>query len=271
MQNFLRQYGGHATPGDTATIVEGLRTSLGMQNVTVHGVSPDTHFAQVMVEADYRMKLIGIGLERPPVKMASYVDRATPSQVSQNAMQRWFFVPDYQCVRVTEDKLGMQLVGEAVKLVGEDEVVSSDGQRRAVSRGNMASQAFVTGFTKSYPQLAAKSPVYAQLRNLIDISVAAAFIKQQGYYAKADWKMPIFGSEEKFKVQTYQTPTHVETTVASVWKRNHLMTPVGGGVSMEAHKALDEKNLLADEKGETAKTRDGIKLKDLAAGQWWWD
>ena len=58
-----------------------------------------------MVEADYRMKLIGIGLEKPPVKLVSYVDRAKPSDVSRNAMQRWFFVPDYKCVRESDDKL----------------------------------------------------------------------------------------------------------------------------------------------------------------------
>ena len=108
-----------------------MRNSLGYQNVTVNGVSPKTHFAQVMVEADYRMKLIGIGLERPPVRMVSYVDRAKPSEVSRNALQRWFFVPDYQCVRESDDKLAMELVGDGVKLVGEDEVVMANGERRA--------------------------------------------------------------------------------------------------------------------------------------------
>jgi len=55
-----------------------------------------THFAAVLVEADYRMKLIGIGLERPPVRLVSYVDRASPSQISRNALVRWFFTPDYE-------------------------------------------------------------------------------------------------------------------------------------------------------------------------------
>ena len=92
---------------------------------------PRRDFAQVMVEADYRMKLIGIGLERPPVKLVSYVDRAKPSDVSRNALQRWFFVPDYQCVRESDDKLAMELVGDGVKLVGEDELVTAGGQRQA--------------------------------------------------------------------------------------------------------------------------------------------
>ena len=77
-----------------------------MQMITVGGVSAKTHFAQVLVEADYRMKLIGIGLEQPPVRLKSYVARANPSQVGRNALQRWYFVPDYQCVRVSEDCTG---------------------------------------------------------------------------------------------------------------------------------------------------------------------
>ena len=75
-----------------------------------------------MVEADYRMKLIGIGLEKPPIRMVSYVDRANPAAVSRNAMQRWYFMPDYQCVRTADDGKAMELVGDGVKLVGENEV-----------------------------------------------------------------------------------------------------------------------------------------------------
>ncbi|HEY4759730.1 MAG TPA: DUF1598 domain-containing protein, partial [Thermoguttaceae bacterium] len=161
MQQFLNSIGSTIRPGlTTAYIINGLRTNLGMHRISVDGVSPKTHFAQVMVEADYRMKLIGIGLERPPVRLASYVYLANPSEVGRNALQRWFFTPDYQCVRVSNDQLAMELVGEGVKLVGENELVSSAGQRQISGGFNKASQAFVTGFTKLYPELAARSPIY---------------------------------------------------------------------------------------------------------------
>ena len=143
MQEFLRRIGSTATPNDTQFIVDGLQTSLGLQTVSVNGVSPKTHFALVLVEADYRMKLIGIGLEKPPVRMISYVDRASPAAVSRNAMQRWFFTPDYECVRTGDEGMAMELVGDGVKLVGENELVSSGGQRHAAGKADRASQAFV--------------------------------------------------------------------------------------------------------------------------------
>ena len=253
-------------------VASGIRTSVGLQNVSVMGVSPETHFAQVMVEADYRMKLIGIGLERPPIRLLSYVDRASPADVAADAMQRWYFVPDYECVRATDDGLAMEMVGNGVKLIGADEVVGADGQRHQASRANQASKAFVTSFTKNYPLLADRSPVFAELRNLIDLAVVAAHIQQEDYYAKADWKMELFGDEEAFAVETYSIPETVETAVNVLWRRGgrQLMTPFGGGVEIRATRALDSDNLMADDQGKVAKAREAVQL-ELAEGQWWWD
>jgi hypothetical protein len=238
--------------------------------VSIHGISPKTHFAQVMVEADYRMKLIGIGLERPPIRLVSYVERANPSEVSRNALERWFFVPDYQCVRTGADGLAMELVGDGVKLVGEQEVVTSGGQRQAAARMNRASQAFVANFTKQYGELAERSPVFAQLRNLIDLAVAAAFVQQEDYYGKAHWRMELFGHETKFAVETYNAPKQAATAVNALWKGNKLMTPVGGGVNIDAVQAIGADKRLSDDKGKVAKTRNETNLNP-AKGRWWWD
>ena len=274
MQRFLRTSGSTFAMGQqqnvAAYMVNGLRTSLGMQEVSIRGVSPDTHFAQVLVEADYRMKLIGIGLEQPPIRMVSFVDRVSPAAVSRNALFRWYFVPDYNCVRQSEDGLAVELVGDGVKLVGENELVASSGQRRVVSRSSGASQMFTTSFTKKYAELAEHSPVYAELRNLIDLVVAAACIQENDYYGKAGWSLELFGDESAFSVNTYSAPKQVESTVAAIWKGSRLMTPIGGGVQIQPLMALEPENLLADENGKVTELREGARV-ELADGQWWWD
>jgi len=242
-----------------------------MQIITVGGISPKTHFAQVMVEADYRMKLIGIGLEVPPVHLTSYAERANPSQVSGNALQRWYFVPNYQCVRVSEDALAMELVGDGVKLVGEDEVVNKDGTRAKARRVNRASDSFVKAFTKVYPKLAEQAPVYAQLRNCIDLAVAAAFIQNQDYYDLAKWKPDVFGDEKAFAVETLNPPQQVESAVNGFWKGNTLAMPIGGGVQMRPTEAVSPTNLLEDEDAKVQEARTAIDLSKLAPDQWWWD
>lgn len=258
-------------PGEDQFIVNGLRDRLGMQVITVGGISPKTHFAQVMVEADYRMKLIGIGLEIPPVRLTSYAERANPSQVASNALQRWYFVPNYQCVRVSEDSLAMELVGEGVRLVGEDEAVSSDGKRHTAAKGNRASDSFVKAFTKIYPRLAERAPIYAQLRNCIDLAVAAAFIQHQDYYQLANWKPTTFNDEKAYAVEKLNPPQQVETAVNSLWKGNTLMTPMGGGVQMRPTEAIDPSNMLEDKDAKVQEARAALDLSKLKADQWWWD
>ncbi len=274
MQRFLRSAGSQFAVGQeqavAAYVLNGLQTALGMQNVSINGVPPDTHFAQVLVEADYRMKLIGIGLEQPPIRMVSFVDRVNPAAVSRNALFRWYFVPDYQCVRQSKDGLAMELVGDGVKLVGEDELVTAGGQRQATSRSGGASKMFTTSFTQKYPELAALSPVYAELRNLIDLVVAAAYMQEQDIYGRTGWRMELFGNEGAFSVQTYSAPKQVESTVAAIWKGRRLMTPIGGGVQIEAAMALAPENVLGDEKGKVGALRQESTVQ-LAEGQWWWD
>jgi Protein of unknown function (DUF1598) len=276
MHEFLREIGGRIgdprqNPGQDQFIASGLRDRLGMQIITVGGISPKTHFAQVMVEADYRMKLIGIGLETPPVRLQSYVDRAQPSQVASNALQRWYFVPNYQCVKVSEDSMAMQLVGEGVKLVGEDEAVSKDGSRAKSARYNRASDQFVKAFTKIYPKLAEQAPVYSQLRNCIDLAVASAFIQSQDYYDLAKWTPAVLGDEKAFATETLNPPQQVESAVNSIWKGATLVTPVGGGVQIRPTEAVDATNLLQDDGAKVRDARAGIDLKKLAPDQWWWD
>ncbi|MGO9115344.1 MAG: DUF1598 domain-containing protein [Thermoguttaceae bacterium] len=273
MQRFLRSVGSNADPRDaqrTQFIVEGLQSNLGLQRVTVNGVSAKTHFAVVMVEADYRMKLIGIGLERPPVKLVSWVDRANAAQISRNALARWFFTPDYQCVRTSTDGTAMELVGDGVKVVGEDEMVASSGQRTAVGHGNKASHDFVQAFTKVYSELADRSPVYAELRNLIDLSVMAAYIQQHDFYGKANWKMEVLGDENTITTETSNAPKQVATAVNAIWKGFQLLTPVGGGVEINPLMALAPEKILDDKDYKVAEVRKKVKI-ELAKGRWWWD
>ncbi len=47
---------------------------MGQQDVVVDGVDPHTRVAQVLVEADYRMKLVGMGLEEGVLGVPSYLE-----------------------------------------------------------------------------------------------------------------------------------------------------------------------------------------------------
>ncbi len=271
MQQFLSGMGRQIHPNDEQIIVEGLRESLGLQVITLGGIPASTHFAQVMVEADYRMKLIGIGLEQPPVRMKSYLSQASFASIARNAMCRWWFVPDYQHIKVSDDATAAQFVGNGVKLVGTDELVGPDGVRQQAGRQNRASKKFTQTFSNKYAQIAERAPVYGQLRNCVDMLVAAAFIQKYDLYGQADWDLSVLGEESIYPVETYNAPRQVESAVNSMWKGNHLATPVGGGVEIRAQLALDADHILADEDGSLQSAKDQTGLADLPADKWWWD
>jgi hypothetical protein len=269
MQQFLRQTGRVNPRANVDQIVGGMKEALGTQVVSVQGVSPATHFAQVMVEADYRMKLIGIGLETPPVRMKTWIDLASAGAVAANALQRWYFVPDYQRVRIAEDDLAIELVGEGIKLCSADEVVLPNGQRLGADRADKASKTFTETFTRSYAQIAARSPVYAQLRCLVDLAVAAAYLQEHDGYGKAGWAAATLRDEKAYPIETLSVPREAETAINAVWQGNRLLTPIGGGVTMYPRLAMDPPNLLMDEKGEVGKARTAAQA--LPAGVWYWD
>ncbi|MDA7951917.1 MAG: DUF1598 domain-containing protein [Pirellulaceae bacterium] len=271
MQRFLQSVGGTVQPEDTAYIVQGLQKSLGMQEVTIHGVSPKTHLAQVLLEADYRMKLIGIGLERPAVKITSFVERASAGAISRNALVRWYFTPEYKTISVSEDGNAMRLTGQGVKLISASELVKRDGQRVSAVKVDPASRAFTESFTRQYTKLAAREPLFAQLKNVMDMSIVAAFIQEQGFYEKSNWSMNYLGNEDLYPIERLNTPKYVETAVNAVWKGSQLLTPVGGGVTVEPREALKKENLVEDSKGLLKKSQEKVTLDHLKDGQWWWD
>ncbi len=268
MQAFLHSIGGR--PPAAEVIVRGLRESLGPHDVTIKGIPSTTRFAQILVAADYRMKLIGIGLERPLVRIKSYVDWARPGS-RQNALARWYFVPDYECVRVSEDELALELVGQAVKLISQAEMVDTSGGLQKSARRDGASEKFVAGFTRQYPLLAERVPLYAELRNMIDLSVVAAYLRQYNAYARCQWTPDWLLDEAQFVVNSFCAPKQVGTAVTAVWRRSRLMTPVGGGVRIEPAKAFDSDNLLPDEHHALYSLRGSISLDTSEDAPWWWD
>ncbi len=270
MNAFIASARRWAGPGDARRIAQGLKSNLGLQTVTFKGIPNSTHFARVLVEADYRMKLVGIGLERLPVKVTSYVERANPSAVAANAMERWYFQPNYDGIAVSEDGNAMKIKERGVQLVGENERVAG-GRRTASGRVNRASQAFCREFTDKFPQIEKRVRIYAELRQLIDVAIAAAYIQQQDFYGQAGWEMSVLQDESIVPVERYTAPDQVETAVNAIWRGNTLMTPLGGGVHVEPRIALRKENIEVDTAGSNNQTKQSAGPSNLADDQWWWD
>lgn len=249
-------------------IAQGVRDSLGMQTVRVDGVAPETHMARVLVEADYRMKLMGLGLERAK-GVTAYVDKIRGG--SSNGITRWFFAPNYDCVRVSKDDLAMTLEGSAVQLLTESEMMDAAGNREVTQKGNVASIAFCRSFTKNFEDVALQSPVFGELANVMDLTIAAAFIREKDYYGLSGLSLDLLGDEDQFAIETQEPIKRTESVVTAVIRGGRLITPVSGGVSIHARRAVEDNVVKIDESGAAEQLRNDISVENLEPNQWWWD
>jgi hypothetical protein len=268
MQQFVSSVN-MTSPNQAPAIAEGVRQSLGMQTVKVMGVPANTHFAHVLVEADYRMKLFGLGLERVP-GLVAYVDKVRGG--SKNALVRWFFAPKYDAIQIASNDLAASLVGGSVELMTENEIVDQFGNRQVARKNaNQASLAFCNSFTKNYEKISLADPVFAELKNCMDLAVLAAFIQSKDYYGLSGLTLDLLGSEDKLSITTLQTVKQVESVVTALFRNNQLITPVSGGVLVRPLEEVRESAVTVDESGKTDELRDQVKLSNLQPNQWWWD
>lgn len=251
-----------------AYVAQGTRAALGNATVRTFGIPNESHFARVLVEADYRMKCIGIGLERPPIRLASFFDLSKTG--THGRLERWWFTPNYQALRVSDDGLSLQLVGQGVQLQCEHKVFGPNGNLLNTAAPSKPSEMFTAGFTEKYPQLAERSPVFAQLRQLIDLSIVTAYIQHKDLYGRAAWRPELLIDEDRFPVKNGPKMTEVPAVVNAIWRGSRLLAPAGGGVSILPIQALEEKNLLADEEGRVAKQSAAQSLP-ADPNRWWWD
>jgi hypothetical protein len=252
---------------------KGMRDSLGNANIQIFGLDSKSHLGQVLVEADYRMKLMGVGLEEPPFKMATFFGglRGQPP----TAFQSWWLVPDYKCVRLAPDMKAMELVGQGVKLSTANMIPGGNNNAAKLATKNLpkphrAATRYANEFTENFEKIAAFRPVYAQLRQAIDCLIAAAFLKKCDAFNSIDWTPTVLLNESKLPVNKLNEPKHVPCVANSKWERHVLVAIAGGGVSIRASEALHESNLIKDGYDKLDATRNEV-LESDANDAWWWD
>jgi hypothetical protein len=261
-----KQNNGAATVAAIGQRYQNLTRILGQQIVTVQGVPADTHFAQVLVEADYRMKLIAVGLE--PSKVAGLKSALDLQRPGETLYQRWWFTPRYDALQTTADGHAFHFVGQRLQLLSQDEFIAESGQRsNAAARSS--TQKFAQLFTENYEKLAVASPIYAELQNITDLAILGALIRTERLAEKSNWPMNLFLDAEKSAVASSRVPKRV----ASIgnWKRSgQLMLALIGGVEMKPFAVL--KTIPRDDSQsrdvEAARGKSEVPADESV---WWWD
>ena len=266
---------------------EGIRDTLGQQDIEVFGIDSQTHAARVLVEADYRMKLLGMGLEATIPEVPSYLDRIqlnADGAVPPMDVVRWWFTLNYDDIVADDDRTTFTFNGTGVKVLSENEFISDQGDRIHTGKSNGPTQGFARDFTNHFDALATKYPVYRQLKNVFDLALVASLIRDQDLAGKTDWHRTFFGPETQgaenrltYQVRKDRTATQVDSVlndkILKVRKNSstikHHIVGVSGGISYNVHDILST-GLKADMDGELAK-KSKLAKPEATEIAWWWD
>jgi hypothetical protein len=253
--------------------LEDLRSTVGKQDIKVFGIDARTHAARVIVEADYRMKLIGMGLEEGVLGVPSYLASLKPGMEDRPTnVLRWWFTLNYDALRTTESHDAYELHGQGVKVLSENELLNELGERVHTGKSDEPTGEFAHAFTKHFPELAKKYPIYAELQNVFDLALATSLMKNENLPELIDWKMPYFGPDGQYQPTLAHAPAAVETVVNDrVMSRTKFVAGVSGGVTVEPQQFVAAENVKLDEYGGLKAARGNSTPKNLPADAWWWD
>lgn len=269
LQAYLRQNSTPATVDIVAQRYQQMKAILGNHKVRIFGVPADSHFARGLLEADYRMKVLALGLENPGVKgFKSHLSQTG----SGNALQRWWFLPLYDEITRTDDGLAFGFVGQRAQLLGEDELANAQGERSKAATNAISTLAFSKQFTAKFSELAERMPVFAELQQLIDWTVFAALIQQERLDEKSGWKMELFRDAERLPHEIHPVPAETECLI------NTKSTPGGvivgqlsGGVTLHPSAVLRQMLSSRANDPDLAERRSKCLQRAAKRESWWWD
>lgn len=248
---------------------------MGQQDITVKGIDPRTRAARVIVEADYHMKLVGMGLADGTLGVPSYLDSIEiPAGGSPPAMDvlRWWFTLNYQAVKAVEGHDAFQLVGQGVKVLSENEMLTARGDRLHTGKSNELTYEFARNFTRHFDRLAAKYPVYAELQNIFDLALITALIRSEDLPGRIDWHLLHLLDPDAYQVELGAAPTQVDTVVNHrVINRKHIVAGVSGGVSVDVTKLVRRDAMQTAVHAELDYQHERGAPVEMKPGTWWWD
>jgi hypothetical protein len=252
--------------GFDETVRAGIASSMGKQTITLRGVGSTTHFAHVLVAADYRMKRYAMDIETPPVSgMPSYLDlmKTARAKPAANMTPRWWIAPDYKPL-LTDDKGFSWELRPGIKVQSEDEQRDAAGTVKGTGRTNPLAKKWADTMSAKYNELAAKDTIFADLRNCIDLSVAAALLVKENLAEKAGLDLSVFTDGKTLMTNNMPNPKHVATEVSAQRAGREWVITASGGVQFSALE-------LAAKRETTDSMNSARSAAEAKTSQWWWD
>lgn len=214
-------------------IFRSMEEALGPQQVTVGGVPADTHFAQVLVAADYRMKRIGMGLESSEIaELPSYLSMVEAAAGS-TILPRFWLEAQYSPIARDPDELGWKLTGGKMVCLTETDLLAREGMKRGSGRTDKNAARWCERMTAYYDDLASNKPVFRELMNCVDLAVVAALIDSRQLADRAGLDLSLLKDTSSVQLSRYEVPKQVPTVAHGMKRGSRWILSASGGVQFQ--------------------------------------
>jgi hypothetical protein len=246
-----------------------LEEAVGPQQVTLTGVAPGTHFAQVLVAADFLMKRLAMNFEPAPIEgLPSYMEmlQYDAGPAPKNALPRWWMAAHYEPVLKDEAGLAWQIRGQGVQTLTEEGHLGRGGKIVAArAKDHSLAKKWADAMTAKYEALSAELPIFAELRNCMDLAVVAALLVKEDLPGRAGCDLSILLEDKRVAVAEYAAPKTIDSRASFIRKDRQWIISVSGGVEVDSWAVLD--------RVETSAELAALRSKTAPPKQdsWWWD
>ncbi|MCA9199495.1 MAG: DUF1598 domain-containing protein [Planctomycetales bacterium] len=217
-----------------------LQDTLGNQRIDVKGIPAETRVARTIVEADYHMKRVGLGLADSIPQVPNYLDLLEAEVAGAPpalGVLRWWFTLNEDAFSTSEDGLLFDFAGPSVKLLSENELLAENGRRVHTGDADKWNRQFAQTFTANFTSMADKYPVYWDLENVFDLAMVASIAARHQSQITSDsaWQYLL----ETHEVLRQRVPKEVMTVVSHrVIRQRHVVAAISGGVAFPKYGGL---------------------------------
>lgn len=256
-----------ATIGNPAETAAGIERALGVQQISVNNVPGTSHFAHVMVAADYRMKRIAMGFEPAPVKgLPSFLRMITASgKGMSNMLPRWWLEPKYEPLLRDEEGLAWQLRGGRVEVMTEEDFLAASGEREQTGKAHPMAKKWADNMTAKYAELAIAEPVFGDVENCMELAIVAALLFKERLLEKAQCSLPTLLDSTSLAREEYPVPKAVDSKATVLKKGRNWIISASGGVLINSWQIVDK----------TEKSDEPTKVRQKSAAgakqRWFWN
>lgn len=269
----VSQQKGSLSPAAVKSWVSQLQKKLGRQDIVVWGIPADSHAARVLVEADYRMKLVGIDQLDLAKEVPSYFDLLPAAQAKNGSMDalRWWLTLDCPTMTHSPANDTFHFPQAGVKCQSENQFLTAEGKHLPTGFAEGTNRQFAENFTTNYDKLSEADLTFGEAKNVFELAMAAAVIVHEKLDQKAGWNPGVFAPGHGYEPEHLPAPQEVDSVVNHrVYNGKHVVVQVAGGVRANPVEVVRDASRNTESAGLT-QVSDSAARPQLPEGRWWWD